>query len=490
MENRATSARVARSADVHRLAAELGDWTVGTGPLFRRLARALAAAVDRGVLAPGARLPSERALATATWSSRGTAVAAYDQLVGDGVIERRRGSGTFVADPDRRAGDAGLPADREGSALLARLVGTGAGPTSGAPRVIDLSIAVLRDPAGLPDTSVATSDLVGPAPGDGPWGRLALREALARELTRGGLPTESGQVVITTGAQQAISVAAACWVRPGDRVVVEDPTYPGALAAFRAAGADVVGVPVDAQGVDVGALGEALASRPALVYVQSAGHNPTGSVLADHRRRQVAALVIDARVPLVEDVALGALAWGRGGARGAPPIAAHVGDHPTVVAGSLSKAFWSGLRVGFARAPEPVAARLARVKATQDLGSSEVGQLLAARLLDHPDTPRFLADRNAELARRHRTLTSQLGRLLPDWRWTDATVGLGLWVQLPTPDADRVAHLALRHGVAVATAEGLAVAGGHPDRLRLSFAEPEPLLVEGVTRLAAAWEAR
>lgn len=489
MDNRATSARVARADDVHRLAAELGDWTVGTGPLFRRLARALAAGVDRGVLVPGARLPSERALAAATWSSRGTAVAAYDLLVGDGVIERRRGSGTFVADPGRRSDDAGLPADREGSALLARLVGTGAGPVSGAPRVIDLSIAVLRDPRGLPVTSVATDDLVDPAPGDGPWGLLALREALARELTRDGLPTVAGQVVVTTGAQQAISVAAACWVRPGDTVVVEDPTYPGALAAFRAAGAQVVGVPVDAHGVDVGALGRALSSRPALVYVQSGGHNPTGSVLAEHRRREVAELVVAARVPLVEDVALAALAWG-GTAGALPPIAARVGDHPTVVAGSLSKRFWSGLRVGFARAPEPVAARLARVKATQDLGSSDVSQLLAARLLAHPDTPQFLARRNADLARRHETLTRCLRHLLPEWRWDDAQGGLGLWVRLPSPEAERVAHLALRHGVAVATAEGLAPDGGHPDRLRLSFALPEPLLVEGVTRLAAAWARR
>jgi DNA-binding transcriptional MocR family regulator len=469
--------------------AELGDWTVGTGPLFRRLARAVAAAVDRGALAPGARLPSERALAAATWSSRGTAVAAYDLLVGDGVIERRRGSGTFVAEADRGEDHRTLPADREGSALVARLAGSGTGPAPGTTRVIDLSIAVLHDPTGLPLTSVATTDLVDPTDGDSPWGIPVLREAVARRLTHDGLPTSAAEVVITTGAQQAISIAAACWVRPGDTVVVDDPTYPGALAAFRAAGAEVVGVPVDAHGVELGALADALTSRPALVYVQSAGHNPTGSVLDEHRRQRVAELVTKTRVPLVEDVALAGLACGPGGVRPAPPIAARVGDHPTVVAGSLSKVFWSGLRVGFARAPAPVAARLARVKTTQDLGSSSVSQLLAARLLAHPDTPAFLADRDAALMRRRQVLADQLRTHLPTWDWDVPAGGLSLWVRLPAPCAEHVAHLALRHGVAVATAEGLSPGGGHPDRLRLSFAQPEPLLVEGVARLAAAWAA-
>jgi DNA-binding transcriptional MocR family regulator len=355
--------------------------------------------------------------------------------------------------------------------------------------VIDLSIAVLHDPTGLPRTALTTADLVDPAAGDSPWGLLVLREAVAEQLTRDGLTTSAAEVVITTGAQQAISVAAACWVRPGDTVVVDDPTYPGALAAFRAAGAEVVGVPVDAHGVDVDALAEALTSRPALVYVQSAGHNPTGSILGEHRRQRVADLVTRTRVPLVEDLALAGLTCGPGRERPAPPIAARVGDHPTVVAGSLSKVFWSGLRVGFARAPAPVAARLARVKTTQDLGSSSVSQLLAARLLAHPDTPAFLADRDAGLDRRRRILTGLLRAHLPHWDWDEPAGGLSLWVRLPTPSAEHVAHLALRHGVAVATAEGLSPGDGHPDRLRLSFAQPEELLTEGVVRLAAAWAA-
>ncbi|MEZ5179147.1 MAG: aminotransferase class I/II-fold pyridoxal phosphate-dependent enzyme [Acidimicrobiales bacterium] len=160
------------------------------------------------------------------------------------------------------------------------------------------------------------------------------------------------------------------------------------------------------------------------------------------------------------------------------------------MAGSFSKELWAGLRVGYARAPGPVAGRLARIKATHDLGSAGAGQALAARLLDHPDIGAFLAHRDALLDARRRLLADQVRTHLPGWRADEPDAGLSLWVRLPTPDAERVAHLALRHGVAVATAEGLAPIGGHPDRLRLAFALPEPLLEEGVARLAAAWARR
>jgi len=477
MVNRSTSARVARSSDVDRLAADLGDWNAGSGPLFRRLARAMADTVERGTLAHGTRLPSERALATAIWVSRGTVVAAYDQLEADGVIERRHGSGTFVA----ASSPGGLPADREGSALLARLVGSGVTPVD----LIDLSIAVLHDAPGLPDITIGTAELSASDDRDSPWGDPRLRRSVAALLTAQGLPTELDQVVITTGAQQAISAAAACWVRPGDRVVVEDPTYPGAIAAFRAAGADVAGVPVDRHGVDIEALADVVADRPALVYLQSAGHNPTGMVMAESRRRAVAGLMAAARVPLVEDVALSGLTWASSPSRRpVPPIVAHIPDHPSAVVGSFSKVFWSGLRVGFARAPRPVAGRLARVKATQDLGSSSAGQTLAARLLDHPDTPRFLATRNAVLRARADHLMAELGRELPTWTWDQPLGGLSLWVRLPIPDAHRFAHAALARGVAVATSEGLSASGAHPDRIRLSFAAPEAVLTEAVRRLA------
>jgi DNA-binding transcriptional MocR family regulator len=440
----------------------LGDWSVGAGPLFRRLAVRLSRLVERGVLSEGARLPSERSLAAALSVSRGTAVAAYDLLVADGVVERRQGSGTYAVG----SAAVGLPAGREGSGLVARLVDASAGPGA----VIDLSLSVLQDAAGLPVAEVTTADLASVAPDTGysPWGLRGLREVVADRLSADGLPSTADQIVITTGAQQAISLAAACWVRPGDRVVIDDPTYPGALSAFTAAGAELV---------------TELGGHPALVYVQPSVHSPTGSVMTRSQRDALALAVTDAGVPLVEDMALDGLAWGP-----VPePVAARIPDHPVAVVGSLSKLLWGGFRLGFVRAPEPVALRFARVKATHDLGTSVISQLLAERMLRSPELDGFVQERNTRLRLRYEALAGALRGALPSWQWDEPRGGLSVWVQLPEPVADQFAQVALRHGVAVATAEALSITGTHRDRLRLSFAGPPDDLREGVSRLAAAW---
>jgi DNA-binding transcriptional MocR family regulator len=490
MTNRATSSKLARSSATRTVIAELGAWATGLGPVFRQLARAVAGAIERGALGPGARLPSERALARALAVSRGTAVAAYDVLVSDGLIERRLGSGTFVGSgwfPGLPAG--GLPAGREGTALVHRLVDQSS-PAAGGP--IDLSLSVLHDAHGLPAAQISTSDLttVEPATGYSPWGLPALREALAAHVSAWGLPSSTGQIVVTTGAQQAIAAAAACWVRAGDTVVVDVPSYPGAIAAFAQSGARLVGVEVDRHGARPDSLQRALDTGPALVYLQSTLHSPTGAVLASSRRDRIAELIAAARVPLVEDVALADLCWSRAPA----PIAARIPDASVAVVGSLSKLFWGGLRVGFVRAPPALALRFARVKATHDLGSSAVSEMLALRLLTDPSLPAFMARRIADLHAQYETLASGLRGRLPSWTWPQPEGGLSIWVRLPAgsglPSAEEFARVALRHGVAVATAAPLVPDDPAPfdDRLRLSFSAPAEVLSEAAERLAAAWE--
>src|SRR5580704_9170652 len=239
MTNRSTSAKVARSDDLRRLVDTLGDWTLGPGPLFRQLSRALSSAIESGSLPEGLRLPSERALSSALFVSRGTVLSAYDLLLADGLLDRRPGSGSFVAGPSTL----GLPDGREGTALVHRLVASSRSPSA----LIDLSISVLPDPSGLPPFTLSAAALstMDPPTGYSPWGSPGLRALVADHITDWGLPTVPGQVVITAGAQQAISAAASCWLRPGDTVVLEDPTYPGAVAAFSQAGARLHGLPLD-----------------------------------------------------------------------------------------------------------------------------------------------------------------------------------------------------------------------------------------------------
>ena len=484
MPTRANSGKVARErgAAVRAVANAVGDWAVGGGPLFRQLARAIAGSIERGELARGTRLPAERALAEALVVSRGTAVAAYDLLVADGLVERLRGSGTYVLGPV----DLGLPPGREGSALVHRLVDRSAGPTE----VVDLSISVLRDADALPAMRLSTAELAAVVPDTGysPWGLGGLRAAVAEHVSGWGLPTSPSQVVITTGAQQAVSAAAACWLRPGDAVVVEDPTYPGAVAAFAQAGAVLVGVPVDRHGVRVEPLAAAIASsQPALVYLQPTLHSPTGSVLSESRRPRIAEIVRAARVPLLEDMALADLAWDRRPGSLPAPVAAWCADAAVAVVGSLSKLFWGGLRIGFVRAPEPIAVRFARVKATHDLGTSAVSQVLGERLLRAAGEGSVQARHDA-LRARYEVLASALRRELPSWSWPEPAGGLSLWARLPGgADGEAFAQAALRHGVAVAAAPALSPSAAYRDHVRLSFSSPPDELDEGVRRLAAAW---
>lgn len=475
MQNRATSPRGGTVVD---LAQVVGSWAGGRGPLYRQLARSVANAIERGALGEGDRLPSERAVAALLAVGRGTAVAAYDVLVADGLIERRRGSGTYVRVSDQPP----LPPGREGSALVHRLVER----SDAGSDVVDLSISVLRDAANVPPSTITTADLqaVTPDTGYSPRGLPSLRRAVAEHITWWGLPTEEGQVIITTGAQQAISAAATCWVRPGDTVVVDDPTYPGALAAFTQAGARVVGAPVDPSGVRPEALAALVAGRPALVYLQSTLHSPTGAVLDADRRRTIATLLARTRVPLVEDLALADLAW----QDGPEPIAAHAPEAPIAVVGSLSKLFWGGLRVGFLRAPEPLALRFARIKATQDLGTSAVSQLLAERLLRSAPPTELRRRQTTELQHRYEVLAEALRRRLPEWRWHPPRGGLSVWVDIGRPSEPFAQH-ALRHGVAVATPGALSPSDRYDTCLRLSFAGQPEELEEGVARLSVAWNA-
>lgn len=480
MSTSATSAKVARERATRSLVDELGDWNRGAGAVHRLLARAIEHAIDRGALPGGRRLPSERELALAVSVSRGTAVAAYDLLVADDRIERRRGSGTYVVG----AADGEPVEGRDGTALVHRLVD--ASGRFAEPRgLIDLSLSVPHDASAVGTFHLGPADLAGldPATGYSPWGIPDLRAAVADHVTAWGLDTDADQIVITSGAQQAISVAATCWVRPGDTVVVDDPTYPGAVAAFAQAGARLVGVGGDADGLDPRALATALAPRPALVYLQPAVQSPTGTTWTPRRRAAIADVLVAARVPVVEDRSLVDLAW----RRPPPPLASALADVPTVVVGSLGKRFWGGLRVGFTRTAAPLALRIARIKATHDLGTSAVSQLVAVSLLrdagpsEHPSPPaQVLAERCAVLA-------SALRDRMPGWRWPEPTGGLSLWVDLGTVDGSTYAAIALRHGVAVAAPGPLTADRRSRPFVRLSFAPPAAELVEAADRLAAAW---
>ncbi|NYI94686.1 DNA-binding transcriptional MocR family regulator [Streptomonospora nanhaiensis] len=461
------------SMDPAALADRLGRWSAGRGPLYLLLAARLRRLIDEGELAPGTALPPDRTLAAALTVARGTVVAAYEELRREGRIRRRQGSGTRVAGPVRPGPreSTGAPVflhllePRDDVVLLACAAPDA--PPPALPAAYERALARLRE---------VTGDI-----GYHPLGHVRLRRAVAEHYARRGVPTEPDQVLVTNGGQQALALLARAFVGPGGTALVEAPTYPGALEAFREQAAAVRTLPVGLDG-----FGRAVRDRgrrPDLAYVAATHHNPTGAVLPPLVRRRLAAAAEAAGVPLVDDEVLAHLAFP--GRDTPPPLAAY--GRTVISVGSLSKSVWGGLRVGWIRAPRPVVDRLGRLRAVHDLGGNVAAQLAAAELL--PRVESLCADGAADRRARHDHLRTELARRLPDWQAPPVPGGQTLWVRLPHGDGDSFAQTALRHGVAVLPGSGLDASGGSREFVRIHFLADHATLTTAAERLARAWRA-
>ncbi|MFJ7064115.1 PLP-dependent aminotransferase family protein [Streptomyces sp. NPDC101115] len=457
------------------LVAWLGRWSAGRGPMYLLLAARVRQLIDEGLLPPGAALPPDRRLAGALSVGRTTVVAAYETLRQEGRLVRRQGSGTRVS--PAALTPPGEPRVTETSnPMFLHLLE----PADG---VLLLSCAAPPSPPAALAEAYARLVLPTDDLGYHPAGLPALRSAVARRYAHRGLPTNPAQILVTTGAQQAIGLLTRLLVAPGDGVLVEAPTYPGALELFREAAAVVHPVAVGRDGIDVDAAIRVMERhRPALAYVIPRFQNPTGTVLPPLLGRRLVEAAEAYGVPLVDDEVLGELRFD-GADAGPPPLSSYGTE--VVGLGSLSKSVWGGLRIGWVRGPAPLIARLARLKALHDLGSDVPAQLAAARLLDDFDA--IVRSRVAELRAGHDLLRSGLARLLPSWDCPPAAGGQTLWVRLPYGDGVSFAQLALRHGVAVLPGSTMDALGGSARMLRLHFLLPHDTLVAAVRRLAAAW---
>jgi DNA-binding transcriptional MocR family regulator len=455
------------------LARLLGAWR-SERPGYVALAAAIRLLVLDGRLPLRTRLPGERQLAAALGVSRTTTAAAYAALRDEGFLTSRRGAGSWTSLPaDRRAAPAGI----------------GAPPDAD---VIDLSAAATAAPEGALHRALAaaTAELPRHLPGSGydAVGLPALRAAIAARLTARGAPTAPEQVLVTAGAQHALGLLLRVLAGPGDRVLVDHPTYPNALDAVRAAGARPVPVALLADGWDLDMLEATMRqAAPRLAYLIAEHHNPTGLTLAAADRDRVVAIARAARTPLVVDETMAELGLEPRPAA-PPPVAALDPTGETVVTiGSMSKAFWAGLRIGWIRASPTLVSRLALARATVDLGSPIVEQLVATELLADPEP--VLDAQRAALRGRRDALAAAVGATLPGWQFALPGGGLSLWAQLDAPRSSALAAVADRHGVRVAAGPRFGVDGAFERFLRLPYNRPEPVLVEAVQRLAVAWRA-
>jgi len=447
----------------------LGRWSSGRGSLYVLLAARLRRLIDDGELPPGVLLPPDRALAGALAVGRTTVVGAYELLRSEGRITRRQGSGTRVAGTPTSGAIEDAPVDpmfldslesRDDDVLLAICAAPGDPP----PQVAKAYARI------VPELGRISSDI-----GYYPYGHPLLRQAIATRYADRGVPTTPDQILVTNGGQQALSLLAHALLSPGDQVLVEAPTYPGALEAFREKGAVLRGLSVGLEGFEV-AVRE---RRPAAAYVIPTYQNPTGSVLPPLARERLARSAAAADVPLIEDEVPADL--GFPGTTRPTPLAAF--SETVITVGSLSKSIWGGLRIGWIRAAVPLVNRLARIRAVHDLGGNVPTQLAAARLVAQLDD----LGRAEELRSRHDHLQALLARHLPSWHVPTIQGGQTLWVKLPRGDGNSFAQSALRNGLAILPGAGLDVTGHSDAYVRLHFRARPDELTEAVTRLTTAW---
>ncbi len=451
----------------------LGEWR-GSGVAYPALAAALRALIVEGRLPPYTRLPSERELAVALGLSRNTVTSALDVLREQRYLASRRGRGSWITSPPAPEG---RPDEAE--------------PPAG--DVIDLTLANLPAPPELAELALNAAHALAPRAR-----RPRLRAvrpcrhpvAIAGYLSRRGLATDPAQVLVTQGALHAWDLALRTFARPGDRVLLETPTYPGALDAVRAHGCVPVGVPVGADGWDMPLLRSALRdARPVLGYLIPDFQNPTGFWASAGDRAAVARAARAAGMLLVSDESLAELVLEprdvREPHRSPPSMAAGDPGTGVLALGSLSKPVWGGLRTGWLRGDPQLVRRLALARAGQDVGSPILDQLMAIEVLRRFDT--LLPARREWLRERRDALLSAVARERPQWRVGRPAGGMTLWVELPdTTTASALAARGVAHGVRVAPGPRFGVDGGFEQRLRLPFTQPPERLAEAVRRLAAA----
>ena len=315
-----------------------------------------------------------------------------------------------------------------------------------------------------------------------------LRAAIASRLTARGLPTEADELLVTSGSQQALTLAAAVLIEPGDRVLVEEPSYLAALQAFALAGAVVVPVACDGDGLDPDAVAAAAEEHGArLLYTIPTFHNPTGRTLPLERRRALAAIAERHGLWLIEDDPYGELRY-----RGEPlPSLATMAEDRTLALSTLSKVAAPGLRIGWVRTPPALRHALVVAKQAADLHSSTVDQAAAARWLGAVDLDAHIGVLRAEYGRRRDALLDGLLDALPPGSTHNRPEGgMFVWARLPGGwDAEPLLARALARDVAFVP--GYPFFAGEPDRatLRFSFTTHAPAeIAEGLARLRSAWQ--
>jgi DNA-binding transcriptional MocR family regulator len=445
-----------------RLVEQLGAQNVA-GATANALADRIRALILDGRLTVGERLPSERALALELHRSRSTVTRVYGLLEGDGYVSRLHGGSTRVTLPH---GHTAPGTDADDSA-------------------IDLSIASMDSTPGLYDATVRSLPRLAALRGTSGYslqGLPELRDAVAQRFRERGAPTSADEIIITSGALNAVNLILTAIGHRGERALVEQPTFPHALEALHRHGYRPIPTPVDVEGWDTRHVNDTLLSaRPHVAYLIPDFHNPTGATLPDEDRSRIVTTARNVGTHLIVDETTTELDIDRGWAP--TPMAA---SGPNVITvGSMSKIAWGGMRIGWIRAERSVIARLLAVRPSFELGTALLEQCIAVELL--ADIPALTSHVGRRLrAGRAAVETGIAG--IPGFRMPRTPGGLSAWVDIGVPLSTSLSLAARERQLILPPGPRFTTGGVLERRLRIPITLPPERTADAMQRLALAWE--
>jgi DNA-binding transcriptional MocR family regulator len=467
-------------------------------PLYLQIKDQIRDLIWSGDLPVGARLPPERELAASLGVNRTTVSSAYSELAADGLVVGHVGRGTVVCPPARVRGPTRASSPPQPLPWAEFFLGERAQD----PLIRELvALCVQEDvislAGGVPapdlypverfaqamDTVLRRQGrtLLQYCPTEG---HLDLRIALAEMAGKRGIATLPENVLVLSGSQQGLDLVARAMIEPGTPVLVEAPSYLGALSAFRAAGARLLSVPLDEDGMRVDALERLLARhRPQLIYTLPTFQNPSGKVMSAERRQALLCLAQRYQVPVLEDDPYGELYYGD-----PPPLPIKSSDSygHVIYLSTFSKILLPGIRLGWLIAPRRVVDHLASIKQHADLNSNTPAQWALVEFIRQGWLEEHLAMLRQAYPRRLEAMLSALREFVPrGMRWNQPAGGLHLWCHLQggLRTRDLLVEAARRRVAFVAGEAFYADDGGQSElRLNYSYCEKEEIR-EGVQRL-------
>jgi DNA-binding transcriptional MocR family regulator len=447
--------------------------------LYQSVAREFAAMIRGGTLAPGDALPSIRALCEQRSVSPSTILRAYQSLEADALIEARSRSGYYVLAPRKS------PSQPRSSS-----------PSSNSTR-LEVSDLVFETLEASRDRNVIPLGSAFPSPTLFPWSKLArylgstarhmdpwqtveglppgsveLRRQIARRYLRAGMTVDIDQIVITSGALEALNLSLQTVVSKGDTIAIESPTFYGCLQAAERLGLQVIEIPTDPQtGVDLAALNKAIARHPIRAcWFMTTLHHPTGAIVPTERKRELVRLLAGHQIALIEDDAYAELQFS---AKPTLPAKAFDKNGFVLHCGSFSKCLAPGFRLGWVAAGR-FTKELARRKIESSLATSLPIQQAIAAMLQRGSYDAHLTGLRCQLASQQAAALESLRRHFPPgFRVTRPAGGYFLWIECaPSVNSLEVHRRALSVGISLAPGPIFSARQQFGNFIRINYGHP------------------